>query len=88
MLQTFNTHLQKLMPYITPISVVIGVIFAEWLSLYVFLVPWIFAFMTFSGSLGSNFRDLKNVLRNPMSMFVCLIVLHFIMPLIALGRGR
>ncbi|WP_079525252.1 bile acid:sodium symporter family protein [Halobacillus hunanensis] len=87
MLETINIYLQKFMPFITPISVVVGVVFDEWLSLFVFLVPWIFAFMTFSGSLGSNFSDLKNVLRHPLSLIACLIVLHLIMPLIALGVG-
>ncbi|MFC7063864.1 bile acid:sodium symporter family protein [Halobacillus seohaensis] len=88
MLQTINKKLQKFMPYMTPLAVVTGVLFAEWLSMYVFLVPWIFAFMTFSGSMGSNFRDLTNVLRHPMSLVVCLIVLHLVMPLIALGVGK
>ncbi|MBM7553507.1 bile acid:sodium symporter family protein [Thalassobacillus pellis] len=87
MLPTMNRLLQKLMPYITPTAVVIGVIFSDMLEFFVFLVPWIFAFMTFSGSLGSNFHNLKNVLRNPLSIVLCLVILHIIMPLIAYGTG-
>ncbi|WP_082234925.1 bile acid:sodium symporter family protein [Halobacillus massiliensis] len=88
MLSAVNLYLQKIMPYITPAAVVIGVLLNDWLSIYVFLVPWIFAFMTFSGSLGSNFHDLRNVMRHPLSLIICLVVLHLIMPLIALGAGK
>ncbi|GGC84196.1 hypothetical protein GCM10007216_13570 [Thalassobacillus devorans] len=87
MLQTFNIYLQKIMPYMTPTAVVIGVLFAGSLEQFVFLVPWIFAFMTFSGSLGSNFKDLKKALSHPLSLVVCLIILHIIMPVIALLTG-
>ncbi|MFG6120979.1 hypothetical protein [Thalassobacillus sp. B23F22_16] len=84
MLATFNIYLQKIMQYMTPTAVVIGVLFAEWLDNYVFLVSWIFAFTTFSESLKSNFKDLKSALRHPFSLVVCLIILHIIMPVIAL----
>ncbi|MFZ0370592.1 MAG: bile acid:sodium symporter family protein [Halobacillus sp.] len=87
MIRTFNQFLQKIMPYLTPSAVVIGVVFSDWFDSLVFLVPWIFAVMTFAGSLGSNFTDLKKVLRHPVSMIACIIVLHIVMPLIALGVG-
>lgn len=87
MIQRLNRLLQKLMPYLTPAAVVLGVIFARWLEPLVFLVPWIFAVMTFAGSLGSNFTDLKNVLRHPFGLIICLLVLHILMPVIALGTG-
>ncbi|UOQ45831.1 bile acid:sodium symporter family protein [Halobacillus salinarum] len=87
MLQRINMILQKCMPFITPASVVIGVIFSAWLKEFVFLVPWIFAVMTFSGSLNSNFSDLRKVLRQPLPLLACLLVLHLVMPLIALGIG-
>ncbi|RBW67679.1 bile acid:sodium symporter family protein [Bacillus taeanensis] len=87
MLQTMNSYLQKAMPFITPSAVAIGVLLAESLHTYVYLVPWIFAFMTFSGSLSSNFSDFKKVLQHPLAMITCLIVLHVSMPLLALGIG-
>ncbi|MGP4067354.1 bile acid:sodium symporter family protein [Halobacillus sp. B29] len=87
MIRTFNQFLQKIMPYLTPSAVVIGVVFSDWFDSLVFLVPWIFAVMTFAGSLGSNFTDLKKVLRHPVSMIACIMVLHIVMPLIALGVG-
>ncbi|MGI8314949.1 bile acid:sodium symporter family protein [Halobacillus mangrovi] len=87
MIQTFNRFLQKIMPYLTPSAVVIGVVFSNWFESLVFLVPWIFAVMTFAGSLASNFTDLKKVIRHPVGMLACIGVLHFVMPLIALGVG-
>ncbi|MCA1010055.1 bile acid:sodium symporter family protein [Halobacillus halophilus] len=87
MIRTFNQFLQKIMPYLTPSAVIIGVVFSDWFDSLVFLVPWIFAVMTFAGSLGSNFSDLKKVLRHPVAMIACIMVLHIVMPLIALGVG-
>ncbi|WP_458414604.1 bile acid:sodium symporter family protein [Schinkia sp. CFF1] len=88
MLQLLNKILLKFMPVMTPISVVIGIVFSDSLTPFVFLVPWLFAFMTFSGSLNSNFADIKSVIRYPKPLFVCLAMLHIIMPLIALGVGH
>ncbi|OIJ11240.1 hypothetical protein BKP37_16485 [Anaerobacillus alkalilacustris] len=88
MLIQMNKVLEKLMPVITPTGVVIGVLLTAWLLPLTFLVPWIFAFMTFSGSLNSNFVDLKRVLLHPKPILVCFFILHLIMPLIALGIGK
>lgn len=88
MIQTVNRLLEKWMPFITPLSVLTGVLLSTWLEGFTYLVPWIFAFMTFSGSLGSNFTDLKRVVLHPKPIFACLLILHVIMPLIALGTGH
>jgi bile acid:Na+ symporter, BASS family len=87
MLFKINKVLEKLMPVITPTSVVIGVLLTAWLLPFVYLVPWIFAFMTFSGSLNSNFHDLKRVILHPKPIIICFVILHVIMPLLALGVG-
>ncbi|MDB5083663.1 MAG: putative Na+-dependent transporter [Bacilli bacterium] len=75
------------MPLLTPFSVILGVLLAVWLKPYAYLVPWIFGFMTFSGSLGSNFTDLKKVILKPWPLITCLVILHIVMPLIAWGYG-
>ncbi|MRG86362.1 bile acid:sodium symporter family protein [Salinibacillus xinjiangensis] len=87
MLKTFNQFLQRWMPLITPLSVVIGVALSDWLIPLEYLVPWIFAFMTFAGSLGSNFSDLKKVMLHPLPLFICLLILHIVMPVICFGVG-
>ncbi|SEN26027.1 Predicted Na+-dependent transporter [Mesobacillus persicus] len=68
------------MPLITPTSVVLGVLFADSLIDFTFLIPWVFAFITFAGSLGSNFSSFKDSLKHPLPLFIILIVLHILMP--------
>ena len=88
MLKTINEQLDKVMPLITPISVIIGVLLSEHLMDYTFLVPWIFAFITFSGSLGSNFKSLQQAVTHPLPIFIVLIILHMLMPIWAFGLGH
>lgn len=73
---------------ITPTSVLIGVLLSSLLVPFAYLVPWIFAFMTFTGSLNANFYDLKRVLTHPKPILISLVILHIVMPLIALGIGN
>lgn len=80
MLQKLNKHLEKLMPVITPASVVIGVLLSTYLNPLSFLVPWIFAFMTFSGALSSNFKSLQRAIAHPFPIVIALFTLHLIMP--------
>jgi predicted Na+-dependent transporter len=77
-----------MMPFITPVSVIIGVLLAAYLKDFSFLIPWIFAFMTFAGSLGSNFTSLKEVIVRPFPILVALCLLHIVMPLWAWGIGH
>jgi bile acid:Na+ symporter, BASS family len=88
MLIRINRLLEKMMPFITPISVVIGVLLASYLKNFSFLIPWIFAFMMFAGSLGSNFKSLKEVIVRPFPILVTLCLLHIVMPLWAWGIGH
>lgn len=88
MFQRINRILEKMMPIITPVSVIIGVFLADRIDSWSFLVPWIFAFMTFSGSLGSNFKSLKDVVTHPIRLFTILIILHILMPVIAFSMGH
>jgi predicted Na+-dependent transporter len=87
MLRALNRFLEKRMPAIAPSSVIVGVLLADYLTDYTMFVPWIFAVMTFAGSLNSDFRDLKNVLLHPLTILVCMLVLHGVIPLIAWLTG-
>jgi bile acid:Na+ symporter, BASS family len=87
MLYVLNKKLEKLMPVITPSAVVIGVFFAHYLSSFTYIVPWVFAFMTFSGSLSSNFNSLQRTFKFPLPLLTALLILHIIMPLWAFGMG-
>lgn len=88
MLQSINKQLEKIMPLITPVSVIIGVLLSAYIKDYSFLIPWIFAFMTFSGSLGSNFRSLSDVFLHPLPIVITLCILHVFMPLWAWSIGH
>ncbi|WP_141434242.1 bile acid:sodium symporter family protein [Bacillus sp. 03113] len=88
MLKTLNHHLVKAMPFLTPSSLIIGILIGSQTSHLTFLIPWIFAFMTFVGSLGSNFKQLAVVIQKPIPFLVSLLVLHLLMPLWAWGIGH
>jgi bile acid:Na+ symporter, BASS family len=88
MLQKMNAFLGKWMPLLTPVSVVIGVLLAGVLHHLAFLVPWIFAVMTFVGSLTSNFKSVKYTITHPLSLLLTLAILHIITPLWAFMIGH
>ncbi|WP_342600281.1 bile acid:sodium symporter family protein [Psychrobacillus sp. FSL H8-0483] len=88
MILKINRFLEKAMPFFIPSSVVIGVLISDYIVDFSYLIPWIFAFMTFTGSLNSNFASFKNAVLHPFPIFIALIVLHIVMPLMALGIGH
>lgn len=88
MLHKINHHLERLMPMITPSSVIIGVLLSDHFNQLIYLVPWIFAFITFSGSLGSNIKSLQRVISHPFRLLTVLLILHFLMPAWAWGIGH
>lgn len=88
MLQNLNKMLGKWMPLITPVSVIVGVVASTHLQHWTFVVPWIFAFMTFSGSLTSNFKTLQHTVAHPLPIFMALAILHILTPLWAYGIGH
>ncbi|GLB60095.1 bile acid:sodium symporter family protein [Cytobacillus sp. NCCP-133] len=88
MLYKLNKQLEKIMPLITPASVVLGVLLAGHLKEYSYIIPWVFAFMTFSGSLNSNLRLLKEILHHPKPLFLIVFMLHILMPLFAWSTGH
>ncbi|WP_019636867.1 bile acid:sodium symporter family protein [Paenibacillus fonticola] len=87
MLHIINRWLNRMMPLITPASILIGIICGSRLASFTYLSPWLFAFMTFAGSISLGFKDFMNVLKRPLPLIVCLFILHLAMPMIALGFG-
>lgn len=81
MLVPLNTWLQKMMPVLTPLSLVVGVLLEEWLIPLLFLVPWMFAVMTFAGSLSMNFEGFKNFKKYSSVILATIAFLHILMPL-------
>lgn len=46
-----------------------------------FLVPWIFAVMTFAGSISINFQGLRSVRKHPKFILLTIAFLHILMPI-------
>jgi len=88
MIQQLNKALEKFMPLLTPTAVLTGILLHESLGRYSYLVPWIFAWMTFAGSLSSNFQDLQRVIKHPQPILANFSVLHLIMPVLAWICGQ
>jgi BASS family bile acid:Na+ symporter len=83
MLARINAFLEKILPLITPTSVVLGILFSAWLTPYQGWSTALFAFMTFAGSLRSGFGDLLKVWLQPGPLVAALLILHAVMPLAA-----
>lgn len=88
LLQKLNQVLGRIMPLLTPSSVAAGVLLSQHISWMGGAVPWIFAFITFTGSLSANFQSLKRSIEQPLPMIMALFVLHIFMPVFAWGSGH
>ncbi|MDN4495264.1 bile acid:sodium symporter family protein [Ureibacillus aquaedulcis] len=80
MLIHLDKRLQKLMPILTPLSLIMGVLLERIGGQLVFLVPWLFAFMTFAGSLSLNFQGLRSFVKYPWVILFTIAFLHILMP--------
>lgn len=82
-----NQVLQKWLPLLTPIAVLVGVLSFEALEVFVFLVPWIFACMSFANSITIHPKEMTEIARFPLSFTFVLIGLHILMPILAFMLG-
>ncbi|WP_414051001.1 bile acid:sodium symporter family protein [Macrococcus animalis] len=83
MLDIVNKFLQKYIALLTICSLLLGVIFDDFGKYFLFVVPFLFAFMTFSGSINMKFSDLNIFYKAPKDILFCMVVLHLIMPLLS-----
>ncbi|MGX9134865.1 bile acid:sodium symporter family protein [Rummeliibacillus sp. JY-2-4R] len=81
MLEKVNAFFQKYIAILTPLSLVVGVLLENVGQHLLFLVSWLFAFMTFSGSLKMQFKDAKVFIKHPFLILFTIIFLHILMPL-------
>lgn len=68
------------MMVIAPACVIAGVLFPDVFGVLRPVVPVLFAFMTFQGSLNNNVRHVIEVFRHPKYLFVILAMSLFVMP--------
>lgn len=76
------------MPLIVLVCLFVGVVFSNSVGRLTFLVPFVFAFMTFSGALNSNMRQLFHIAQHPRILLVAFLIIHIAIPLLALAVGR
>ncbi|WAA13384.1 bile acid:sodium symporter family protein [Fervidibacillus halotolerans] len=88
MLQNLNRNFERSIPFIAPFSVILGIFLTSYVKDFTYLIPCLFAFMTFEGSLSLNFRDLKEAVRQPLPVFIILSFLHIIMPMLTWGIAQ
>lgn len=86
-LSNLNRFLDKCMPILTPTALVLGVLFPQVTGRFLPYVIGFFAFMTFQGSLDSDFRQLKKVFCNLLPLIVTLGMLHIWIPCLARFLG-
>ena len=88
MLSKFNQFIEKWMALVTPACLLFGVLFPDVAKHGLPYVSLVFAFMTFTGALKSDFHDMARVLKRPFPLLVCLGVLHVLLPVLACGLGH
>lgn len=76
------------MAFIAPVCVVVGVVFARWVSPVEALVPALFAAMTFQGALNNRFREVAEVFRHPLLLLSVPAVSLVAMPCVACLLAR
>ena len=88
MLSKFNQFIEKWMALVTPACLLFGVLFPDVAKHGMPYVSLVFAFMTFTGALKSDFHDMARVLKRPFPLLACLGVLHVLLPVLACGLGH
>jgi len=88
MLNKINLQLERKMPFITPFGVLVGLLLANVLHSWVFIVPWIFAFITLSSSIGIKLEKLKQAILHPGPIFLALGIIQIVMPCLAYVLGH
>ena len=81
MLEKVNGFLQRYLAILTPLSLVVGVLLENVGHHFVFLVAWLFAFMTFTSSLKMKFKDVNVFRKHPLFILFAIVFLHILMPL-------
>lgn len=86
-LQRLDGFLGRRYPLFVLGVVLLGLLFPDVFSHLNSITVPLFAFTTFSSSLGGGFRDLARAFAHPLPVVTVLVLLHVVMPLVALGVG-
>lgn len=68
------------MAVLTPLSLLIGVMFDQIGQTFIGWIPFVFALMTFISGLNIRMRDAKVFVEHPKTILICIAFLHILMP--------
>jgi len=83
-LHSINNLLGRLIPLTTPLAVALGFCFPDFFKNFRSFVPWLFAMMTFSGSLKLKASELGNAVKSPVPILLFFFTSHILMPCLAM----
>lgn len=72
--------MQRWMAVLTPLSLLIGVMFDQIGQTFIGWIPFVFALMTFISGLNIRMRDAKVFVEHPKTILICIAFLHILMP--------
>lgn len=87
-MDSFNRFTGKWMPFIVILCLFTGITFSKSIGRLTFIVPYVFAFMTFTGALNSSFKQILDIARRPLPLIVSFVIIHALIPLLALTTGK
>lgn len=83
----FNRWYDRRMPLLTPGALLLGFFCSGLLIDYVPLVPWLFAYITFTMGLGIRAEHVRQAFIRPLLLLAALAAAHLLLPLIAWVSG-
>jgi len=87
-LANINKRFNAMMPFVTPLGVVIGFLLGSRLEPFRFLGPYIFACITFVGALGVSISQFAKIGTRLKSVAVVLFCAHIILPILVTLLAR
>jgi len=78
-----NRQLERLMPVLTPLGVVLGFFLPGVFTRLRPFVPWLFGVLTLSGALKLHAAEFGRTIRSPLPMLACFVSAHILMPVVA-----
>lgn len=88
MLERGNKFIEKWMAFVTPLCMLVGICFPDVAAHGLPYVTTVFAFITFTGALKSEFKDVLRVFRDPKPLLSMLVMIHVVIPTIACVAGH
>ncbi|GGN91978.1 bile acid:sodium symporter family protein [Saccharibacillus kuerlensis] len=83
----FSSWVDRGMFWITPLMLVLGLVFSKPFLPWVPAIPYLFAYITFVMGVGCGREHLRQVFARPMPIVLTLVLSHLVAPLAAFGIG-